>query len=1007
MLSSGVLGGALSTLAWLAGGNPDGLLQYLPARYDKIPSKRDIGLILEWFPRLAAIPLPTWVQDEWEKIQGEISLEEQLLFPQPSSWFYITIMVLFIVVSFPFCIARAGKDFKKGVLMAISILFMGSQMIFATLMPTLGLRLYWTQITAGYIKVALVNSAAMVVTALFLLSTSSYDNVREKLGCLLQSTGALMSKSASVICSVSDDAKYSGEEKPQGRDEKIQGEVLAELRDSNKIYNLMAQEVRFQAGADDPTATAVKQETERTDAFDNNDDVESLLVGRAPPVVAMTCSAKSAQELYADATAVEHALVSTTFEIPLPGISSQPGSLKAHYDSVLESAVKLINVAGSIDASAKDAYFEINRTLALRGDSPEVAAIVTKGRDAVGVVLASCAAVCSDLSVALRHMPLGSVCYGPQMAWKPKDAAFWADLYSVLTDAATALTPMVAQVAVEEGLEIVEKPYIEGRASLAALANCEMLLKSVQEIEDNAAIALKVQQPKGAKSNIKEKIKNNGYLSSSIVLLVLGLGIPVWIEVVKAMAMLTKGAILLIRSPRRALRQYKITFQTNRGVQFALKFWFAMSVAMVGIILILWKGEGSKKPTLLENIGNQVYFFFVWQPIYFWITAVICTQKQVEATAMRAVLRSTMSAAGGVLGYCTMLNGNLAQNAYFICAIVSVFNGFCGLFAPIKTLRYSLFLAAFTFNAVVACQYFQCGCDLPGDPKVFGGKVLSTVFGSIYAMIVSWLILPYYTSEVMLREEAEALLSGAELIARQDKLMKLKVKKPVTNFNLDNNSVDINAAIDDKNGSLIEEKLREPLARVKAELENNVLDRKQLLLTWNILPTPRVVSILMEKLSNLANYLETAENLGESTLWTGAPGPSQAHLLNDLEPQMATVIAVGKDLATSCSDCMAATSNASVHSTRAAVAETTEELRAARVALRTSFLEWTDAKKEYGSGSAWTATTDYKFLAWVHSMLMAVREVEIIGVVLAETEASLDRDTFVTWASSCYGRRPV
>ncbi|KAL4523119.1 hypothetical protein Ndes2526A_g07827 [Nannochloris sp. 'desiccata'] len=166
MLSSGVLGGALSTLAWLAGGNPNSLLQYLPERFQKIPSKRDIGLIVEWLPKITALPLPDFVQKEWREIQLEISVEEQRTFPQPSDAFYILLMVLFIVVSLPFCVARADKDFKKGILMAIATLFMGSQLIFATLMPTLGLRLYWTQITAGYIKVALVNSGAMVVTGL-------------------------------------------------------------------------------------------------------------------------------------------------------------------------------------------------------------------------------------------------------------------------------------------------------------------------------------------------------------------------------------------------------------------------------------------------------------------------------------------------------------------------------------------------------------------------------------------------------------------------------------------------------------------------------------------------------------------------------------------------------------------------------------------------------------------------------------------------------------------------
>ncbi|KAG7675079.1 hypothetical protein KSW81_002582 [Nannochloris sp. 'desiccata'] len=877
MLSSGVLGGALSTLAWLAGGNPNSLLQYLPERFQKIPSKRDIGLIVEWLPKITALPLPDFVQKEWREIQLEISVEEQRTFPQPSDAFYILLMVLFIVVSLPFCVARADKDFKKGILMAIATLFMGSQLIFATLMPTLGLRLYWTQITAGYIKVALVNSGAMVVTGLLFFSTSSYDNVREKLGDLLQGAGALMSKSASIVSA----------------DSSLPATITSGVKKTKQQF------------------------------FSTNNDEESVFNAsdHQRPVYSVV---KSAQQLQADAHLIDHALSAAVFEPPLPGITSQPGVVKTHYSTVLETAVKLINIAGSIDACALDAYYELNNVIEKRKFEAE---IVATGKDAIALVLASCAAVCGDLSVALRHMPLGGVSYGPKMAWKPKDSGFYIDLHTVLKQAAADLTPMLGQVALNEGLDVTEKPFIEGRASLVALINCEVLLKAVQELECDAAVALKVLPPnepatdaeadktliKGQEgehneqdkvvktskmSNIVEKVKNNGYVSSILVLLVIGLG-----------------------------------------------------------------------------------------PIYFWITAAICIQKQVEATAFRAILRTTMTVLGGTLGYCTMLNGDLAQNPYFLCCIVCLFNGVCGLFAPIKTLRYSMFLTVFTFNAVVTCQYFGCSCNLPGDPKVFGGKVLSTLFGSIYAMIVTWCFSPYYTSVVMLEEEASALKAGVHLIEIQEKSIRLKAAGQV-----------IDASDDD---SSIEKQLREPLARVKAELENNCLDRKQLLLTWNVLPTPPVVSILMEKLSNLANALETAGNIVESTLWAGLPGPAQAELLDDVQPQITAVLIAAKKVAINCSDCMSATNPATVQSTRVTVAAAVGELRAARVALRIGFLSWSDKKN-----SNWIAS-DFKFLAWIHSMLISVREIEVVGVVLAETEASLDRDTFFSWASAWYGRRPV
>lgn len=48
---------------------------------------------------------------------------------------------------------------------------------------------------------------------------------------------------------------------------------------------------------------------------------------------------------------------------------------------------------------------------------------------------------------------------------------------------------------------------------------------------------------------------------------------------------------------------------------------------------------------------------------------------------VKAFLRTAMIAVGGVLGYLTMLNATLAQNAYFIFFMALLFNGFFGLFS--------------------------------------------------------------------------------------------------------------------------------------------------------------------------------------------------------------------------------------------------------------------------------------------------------------------------------------
>ena len=111
----------------------------------------------------------------------------------------------------------------------------------------------------------------------------------------------------------------------------------------------------------------------------------------------------------------------------------------------------------------------------------------------------------------------------------------------------------------------------------------------------------------------------------------------------------------------------------DRHVQYAFKYWMGLSVTIMSIVLILWKAKFSSE-NQLENAYNLAYFFFVWQPIYFWLTAAICIQFQVETAAFRGVLRTTMTAIGGTLGWFTMMNGSLAQNPYFISGMVTLFN---------------------------------------------------------------------------------------------------------------------------------------------------------------------------------------------------------------------------------------------------------------------------------------------------------------------------------------------
>lgn len=433
----------------------------------------------------------------------------------------------------------------------------------------------------------------------------------------------------------------------------------------------------------------------------------------------------------------------------------------------------------------------------------------------------------------------------------------------------------------------------------------------------------------------------------------------------------------------------------DRHVQYAFKYWMGLSVTIMSIVLILWKAKFSSD-NQLENAYNLAYFFFVWQPIYFWLTAAICIQFQVEAAAFRGVLRTTMTAIGGTLGWFTMMNGSLAQNPYFISGIVTLFNGICGLVSPIKEFRYSLFLAAFTFNAVVVCQYYGC-CDLAGETNIYGGKVLSTLLGSVYSILLSWCILPFYTSTKMLNLENQVLEDGLSMVEGLDSMDRNKDWKD-SNKNEKDYQEEHGVTIED-----LSEKFDEPLLMVHKELEANVIDKRQLLLvTWTLLPTPKIVFLLKARLEAMGVFLREFVKLHLTPLWQSGEMGQFDQLLVETRGHSDNVIEKAKEVVIGCKLTFEATSRRNLAETRRILALCVADLERAREKLRSTYAEWDRQHEDIH----WSEM-ELKALARRRLLLLAIKEIHIIGILLSETEATLDRDRWLSWASSWFGRRPL
>lgn len=217
MLSGGVIGGAISSLAWTAHGNSDGLYHYFEQGIEN-PLLQNISIVQniegEQIKQLAGQMIEfidSGISEQVAHLEPPFLLDAEVdisnaigsLFPAINTAYWVLLIVLFAIVCVPFAIARAHQNFKIGLLMGIATLFMGSQVVFATLTPILGIRQYWTQIVSGYIKVALVNGGAMCCTALLIFVKSSHDTAREQMGQILRDGGILFSKIASNVNEIS------------------------------------------------------------------------------------------------------------------------------------------------------------------------------------------------------------------------------------------------------------------------------------------------------------------------------------------------------------------------------------------------------------------------------------------------------------------------------------------------------------------------------------------------------------------------------------------------------------------------------------------------------------------------------------------------------------------------------------------------------------------------------------------------------------------------------------
>eukprot|EP00889_Picochlorum_renovo_P001808 jgi/Picre1/28838/NNA_004235.t1 len=195
---------------------------------------------------------------------------------------------------------------------------------------------------------------------------------------------------------------------------------------------------------------------------------------------------------------------------------------------------------------------------------------------------------------------------------------------------------------------------------------------------------------------------------------------------------------------------------TYREIVYFFKYWSGIVLLVVAEILIGWLAVGNTD----SNLNNQQQtseYLMKWMPFNAPLAAAICLNTTVDGSIIKIFLRASMIALGGVLGYVTMLNGTLAQNAYFVFWMNMLVNAFFSYFSSIDYYsKYSMFLLMYTYFGVVVCQYSGQCCQ-PGDVWEFAGRTITTIIGAAFALALNWLVMPVYVSQAIFAEEVNLL----------------------------------------------------------------------------------------------------------------------------------------------------------------------------------------------------------------------------------------------------------
>lgn len=409
----------------------------------------------------------------------------------------------------------------------------------------------------------------------------------------------------------------------------------------------------------------------------------------------------------------------------------------------------------------------------------------------------------------------------------------------------------------------------------------------------------------------------------------------------------------------------------NKQVQFALKFWLAISMALTITV------------SLSSNFSNTRS----WKLYYAYITIVIIMIERVEAAAWKVAQRLIGTLLGGTIGYLIMLRQDVHVRPWVVLLLLCVCT-FVLTQGLTTSFKYTFFLTVVTLTSLTVCQWSQC-CTPGSDWELWKARVLNIMCGCLLAMGISWLILPWYASDEHLSFLADAYVSSADVM---------------DSCYLAFHQIGTAVAEGRKHDDVVEEQKLETLleSKVVAPVEQTLLGLQRDTVYWQrgLLASPSIVERLTAEMRVLIHRLTALELAATQVPWEFGNFSSSIyeHFILPMHADNIALMAAFKHLVSTCDPVLKRGCNPD---RVAKVQDALSNVEGCRCSIQRHYLQLRHKNhlktltEDAADGGYMTAADSIKLSSWLVAASKSFDQMMLVARIIIDETCS-DRDNYYT-----------